>query len=128
MAVGATLSEPLALAEVNDPGVMVMLVAPVATQLRMLLAPEAMLDGDAAKVVIVGAEPLPLPEPEPEPDPDPDPEPALDLEVVPAAQPRRLMHVSNATAKEGVEMLMHEHVRLGLRRLKRLFVIVICIG
>jgi hypothetical protein len=53
-AVGFTLVEPLAEAEVNVPGVIAMLVAPVVTQLRLLLEPEAMLVGLAAKEVIVG--------------------------------------------------------------------------
>ncbi len=51
--------EPLAEVEVNVPGVMVILVAPVAAQLRVLLVPEFMLGGFAVKEVIVGAEPVP---------------------------------------------------------------------
>ena len=54
VAVGLTLVEPLAEVEVNVPGVMAMLVAPVVTQLSVLLAPDAMLAGLAAKDVIVG--------------------------------------------------------------------------
>ena len=49
-----TLVEPLAEVEVNVPGVMAMLVAPVVTQLSVLLAPDAMLAGLAVKDVIVG--------------------------------------------------------------------------
>ena len=57
VAAGLTLVEPLADAEVNVPGVMATLVAPVVTQLSALLAPELMVAGFAAKEVIVGAEP-----------------------------------------------------------------------
>lgn len=53
--VGFTLVEPLAEVEVNVPGVMAMLAAPVVTQLRVLLEPEVMLVGLAVKEVIVGA-------------------------------------------------------------------------
>jgi hypothetical protein len=58
VAVGVTVVEPLAAAEMNVPGVMAMLVAPVVTQLNVLLEPEAMLAGLAAKALIVGAEPV----------------------------------------------------------------------
>ena len=51
---GLTLVEPLAEVEVNVPGVMAMMVAPVVTQLSVLLAPDAMLAGLAVKDVIVG--------------------------------------------------------------------------
>jgi hypothetical protein len=54
VAVGLTLVAPLAEADVNVPGVMAILVAPVAVQLSMLLAPEFMLVGFAAKEVMVG--------------------------------------------------------------------------
>jgi hypothetical protein len=54
VAVGFTLVEPLAEAEVNVPGVIATLVAPVITQLRVLLEPEAMPVGLAVKEVIVG--------------------------------------------------------------------------
>jgi hypothetical protein len=47
--------EPLAEVEVNVPGVIAMLAAPVVTQLRVLLEPEVMLVGLAVKEVIVGA-------------------------------------------------------------------------
>jgi len=67
VAVGLTLVEPLADVDVNVPGVMAILVAPVVAQLSVLLEPEAMLVGLAVKEVIVGAEPFPgeLPEPQP---------------------------------------------------------------
>lgn len=55
VAVGFTLVEPLDEAEVNVPGVIAMLAAPVVTQLRVLLEPEAMLAGLAVKEVSVGA-------------------------------------------------------------------------
>jgi hypothetical protein len=54
VAVGLTLVEPLADVEVNVPGVMAMLVAPVVAQLSVLLAPELMLVGFAVKDVIAG--------------------------------------------------------------------------
>jgi len=43
---------------VNVPGVMAILVAPVAAQLRVLAVPEFMLVGFAVKEVMVGAEPV----------------------------------------------------------------------
>lgn len=55
VAVGFMPVEPLAEVEVNVPGVIAMLAAPVVTQLRVLLEPEAMLVGLAVKEVIVGA-------------------------------------------------------------------------
>jgi len=54
VAVGLTLVEPLADAEVNVPGVMAMLVAPVVAQLRVLLEPELMVVGLAVKELMVG--------------------------------------------------------------------------
>jgi hypothetical protein len=54
VAVGLTVVDPLAEVEVKVPGVMEMLVAPVAAQLSVLLEPEAMLVGLAVKEVIVG--------------------------------------------------------------------------
>jgi hypothetical protein len=54
VAVGLTLVEPLADVEVNVPGVMAILVAPVVAQLNVLLEPEAMLAGLAVKLVMVG--------------------------------------------------------------------------
>ena len=56
---GLTPVEPLADVEVNVPGMMAMLVAPAVVQLRVLLAPELMAAGSAAKETMVGAEPLP---------------------------------------------------------------------
>jgi len=58
VAVGLMLVEPLADVDVNVPGVMAILVAPVAAQLNVLLVPELTLVGFAAKEVIVGAEPF----------------------------------------------------------------------
>jgi hypothetical protein len=54
------LVEPLADVDVNVPGVMAMLVAPAADQLRVLLAPEFMVAGFAAKDAICGTEPFPV--------------------------------------------------------------------
>lgn len=54
--------EPLADVDVNTPGVIVMLVAPAAAQLNVLLAPEVMPVGLAEKKAILGFagwEPLP---------------------------------------------------------------------
>ena len=56
VAVGFMLVEPVGDADVNVPGVMAMLVAPAADQLRVLLAPEFMLVGFAIKEPIVGTE------------------------------------------------------------------------
>ena len=53
------LVEPLAVVDVNVPGVMAILVAPAAAQLSVLLVPEFMLVGTAVKEVIVGAESFP---------------------------------------------------------------------
>jgi len=53
------LVEPLADVDVNVPGVMAMLVAAATDQLSVLLVPEFMLGGLAAKDVICGAEPFP---------------------------------------------------------------------
>jgi len=54
VAVGLTLVDPLALVEVNVPGVMAMVVAPVVAQFNVLLDPEVMLVGMAVKELIVG--------------------------------------------------------------------------
>jgi flagellar biosynthesis protein FliR len=54
VAVGLTVVEPVADVDVNVPGVMAMLVAPVVAQLSVLLDPEAMVAGLAVKEVIVG--------------------------------------------------------------------------
>jgi hypothetical protein len=56
VAVGLTPVEPVADVEVNVPGVMAILVAPVVAQLNVLLRPEVMAVGSAAKEAIVGAE------------------------------------------------------------------------
>ena len=55
VAVGLTLVEPLAAVDVNVPGVMARLAAPVVTQLSVLLEPEVILAGLAANEVIVGS-------------------------------------------------------------------------
>jgi len=52
--VGLTLVEPVADAEVNVPGVIAMLMAPVVDQSNVLLEPEAMLGGVAVNEEIVG--------------------------------------------------------------------------
>jgi hypothetical protein len=90
------LSEPLALVEVNVPGVMEMLVAPVAAQFSALVAPEFMLVGFAANEVMVGAEPVPVPVPGPDADPE------EDLEDFPAVQPAKpkQMNRSEVNASE----------------------------
>jgi len=54
VAVGLTLVEPLAAVEVNVPGVIPILVAPLVAQLNLLLAPEVILEGLAVKELIVG--------------------------------------------------------------------------
>jgi hypothetical protein len=51
---GLTLVEPFGKVDVNIPGVMAMLVAPVVAQLSVLLEPEVMLAGLAVKELIVG--------------------------------------------------------------------------
>jgi len=61
------LVEPLADVDVNVPGVMAIVVAPVAAQLSALLVPELMVVGFAVKEVIAGAEPFPVGEVEPQP-------------------------------------------------------------
>ena len=54
VAVGLTLVEPLADVDVNVPGVMARLVAPVVAQLSVLLEPEVILVGLAVKELIIG--------------------------------------------------------------------------
>jgi len=54
VAVGLTFVEPLAEVDVNEPGVMAILVAPVVAQLNVLLEPEATLVGLAVKELITG--------------------------------------------------------------------------
>ncbi len=51
--------EPLDAVDVNVPGVMAILEAPLVDQLSVLLEPELMLSGWAANELIVGAEPFP---------------------------------------------------------------------
>ena len=53
-AVGLTLVEPLADADVNVPGAMAILAAPIVAQLSVLLEPEVMLMGLAVKELTVG--------------------------------------------------------------------------
>ena len=59
VAVGLTLFEPLPNVDVKVPGVMAILVAPVVSQLSVLLVPEFMLVGVAVKEVIAGPESVP---------------------------------------------------------------------
>jgi hypothetical protein len=54
VAVGLTLVEPLAAVDVNVPGVIPIVVAPLVAQLNWLLAPEVILEGLAVKELIVG--------------------------------------------------------------------------
>ena len=54
-----TLVDPLAAAEVNVPGVIATLVAPVVVQLNVLPPPAVMLAGAALNEAIVGAVPVP---------------------------------------------------------------------
>ena len=54
VAVGLTLVEPLPDVDVKVPGVIAILVAPVVTQLSVLLEPELMLVGLAVNELIVG--------------------------------------------------------------------------
>ena len=58
-AVGLTVVEPVVDVDVNVPGAMAIVVAPDVAQLSVLLAPELMVAGDAAKEVMAGSEPLP---------------------------------------------------------------------
>jgi hypothetical protein len=54
VAVGLTLVEPVADVDVNVPGVMARVVAPIVAQLSVLLAPEVILVGFALKELITG--------------------------------------------------------------------------
>ena len=56
--VGLTLVELLAKLDVNVPGVMAIVVAPVVVQLSVLLAPEVMLVGMAVNELMVGFDPV----------------------------------------------------------------------
>lgn len=83
VAVGLILVEPLADVDVNVPGVIAMTVAPAAAQLSVLVVPEFMLVGFAAKDVIVGAEPFS----------------AGELDVVAAPQPARPTEKNSARTR-----------------------------
>jgi hypothetical protein len=48
------VNEPLGESDLNVPGVMAMMVAPVVAQVSLLLAPVSMLAGLAVNAVIVG--------------------------------------------------------------------------
>jgi len=52
--VGLTANVPLGESDLNVPGVMAMMVAPVVAQVSLLLAPVSMLAGLAVNAVIVG--------------------------------------------------------------------------
>jgi hypothetical protein len=54
VSVGLTLVDPLAAVDVNVPGTIEMLVAPLVAQLSLLLCPFVMLDGFAVNELIVG--------------------------------------------------------------------------
>jgi hypothetical protein len=54
VAVGLSLFDPLADVDVNVPGVMARLVAPVVAQLSVLLEPEVIAVGLAVKALITG--------------------------------------------------------------------------
>ncbi len=54
VAVGLTLVEPVDAVDVNVPGVMAMLDAPLVDQLSVLLEPDVILVGLAAKELMVG--------------------------------------------------------------------------
>lgn len=54
VSVGLTLVDPLAAVDVNVPGTIEMLAAPLVTQLSLLLCPLVMLDGLAVNELIVG--------------------------------------------------------------------------
>ena len=58
VAVGLTLVEPLADVDVNVPGVMAILAAPLVAQFSVLLEPELTLVGLAVKELIVGTLPV----------------------------------------------------------------------
>lgn len=58
VAVGLTLVEPVANVEVNVPGAIAILVAPLVVQLNMLLEPELTLAGLAVKELIAGLLPV----------------------------------------------------------------------
>ena len=88
IAVGLTLVEPLAAVDVNVPGVMAMLVAPLVAQLNVLLPPGLMLAGVAPKDVIEGAAVVPEPEFD-EPDELVELEPGALVPLTACAQPAK---------------------------------------
>jgi hypothetical protein len=55
--VGLTVVEPLAEVDVNVPGVIAILVAPLVDQLSVLLEPEVIVEGLGVKELIVGTLP-----------------------------------------------------------------------
>jgi hypothetical protein len=55
--VGETLVDPLAEVEVNPPGLILMLVAPLVAQLKVVLPPAVIVAGLAAKELTVGFDP-----------------------------------------------------------------------
>jgi len=55
VAIGLTFVEPLADVDVNVPGVIAILLAPVVAQLSVLVAPEVTLVGLAVNELIVGS-------------------------------------------------------------------------
>jgi hypothetical protein len=67
VAVGLMVVDPLAAVDVNVPGVMAIVVAPVDVQLRVLLVPEFMLVGFAIKELMAGREAFPVGAVEPQP-------------------------------------------------------------
>ena len=92
VAVGLTLVEPLAVVEVNVPGVIAIEVAPLVAQLSVLLVPGFTLVGFALNDVIVGAEP---------------PFPDVPDEVVPAqlVSPRHAHRISTRIQTFGADKL-----------------------
>jgi len=67
VAVGLMVVEPVEEVDVNDPGVIAIVVAPVADQLRVLPDPALMLDGLAVKDAMVGMDAFPVGELEDDP-------------------------------------------------------------
>jgi hypothetical protein len=101
VAVGLTLVEPLAWVDVNVPGVMATLVAPLVTQLSVLLAPAFRLVGFAVKEVIAGTEPFP--------------EDWFDENVEPQpASPAQASRMSTAAQKSGSKERSPRNLRLFL--------------
>jgi hypothetical protein len=102
--VGLTEVEPLPDCELKLPGEIEMVVAPLADQLSVLLPPEVMLVGLAAKEVIEGAEAVPPLEPvlvEPVDVPDPVLDVFVGLVVCPqAARPTQSSTAENSAPRE----------------------------